>query len=100
MVRVAPDLVGPVGSEVRIMIRPEEIELLHDCRPGPGAVIPVLVRERIFLGDTVTYEVTTRDGQNIVIREPLTRKVGLSHGPGTDAFMHIAPNQHRVYAAT
>jgi hypothetical protein len=50
--------------------------------------------ERIFLGDTVTYEVTTHDGQNIVIRELLTRRVGLSHGPGTDAFMHIAPNQY------
>jgi putative spermidine/putrescine transport system ATP-binding protein len=100
VVRVAASAIGPVGSEVRIMVRPEEIELLHDCRPRPGAVIPVLVRERIFLGDTVTYEVATRDGQNIVIREPLARRVGLSHGPGTDAFMHIATNQHRVYAAS
>jgi putative spermidine/putrescine transport system ATP-binding protein len=98
VVRVALAGTGPVGSAVRIMVRPEEIELLHDCRPGPGAAMPVTVRERIFLGDAVTYEVTTRDGQSIVIREPMIRKVGLLHSPGTEAFIHIAPDQHRIYA--
>jgi TOBE domain len=63
-VRVAPDAVGPVGSEVRIMVRPEEIELSPDRRDSSGTVIPVTVRERFFLGDAVTYEVTTRDGQH------------------------------------
>jgi putative spermidine/putrescine transport system ATP-binding protein len=98
MVRVAPDAVGPVGSEVRIMVRPEEIGLSNDV-DATGTVIPVTVRERIFLGDAITYEVTARDGQNIVIREPLARSAGLLHDPGTDAFMHIASDQHRVYAA-
>ena len=98
VVRVTPDATGPVGSELRIMVRPEEIELLHDRRPGAGTVIPVFVRERIFLGDAVTYEVTTHDGQNIVIRELLARRIGLPHDPGTEAFMHIAPDQHRIYA--
>jgi putative spermidine/putrescine transport system ATP-binding protein len=99
MVRVAPDVVGPVGSAVRIMVRPEEINLSQDRRDSYGTVIPVAVRERIFLGDAVTYEVTTRDGQDVVIREPLARKSGQSLDPGTNAFMHIAPDQHRVYPA-
>ena len=68
-------------------------------RAATGAVVPVTVKERIFLGDAVTYEVTTRDGQNVIIREPLARKSGQSLDPGMDAFMHIAPDQHRVYAA-
>jgi putative spermidine/putrescine transport system ATP-binding protein len=99
VVQVAPDAVGAIGSEVRIMVRPEEIDLLSDRRAGMGAVVPVTVRERIFLGDAVTYEVTTRDGQNVLVREPLARKSGQPLDPGTDAFMHIAPDQHRVYAA-
>jgi putative spermidine/putrescine transport system ATP-binding protein len=97
-VRVPPGPAGTVGSDVRIMVRPEEIELSHDFPQTAATAIPITVRERIFLGESVTYEATTRDGQNVLIRQPRARGNGHSFDPGANTFMYIASGQGRVYA--
>jgi putative spermidine/putrescine transport system ATP-binding protein len=87
------------GDAARIMIRPEEIELAAAPPAGPGVALPVTVVERIFLGDTSTYEVTTADGRPLTIRQP-AGPAG-QHRPeiGARAFATVAPERCHLFPA-
>jgi putative spermidine/putrescine transport system ATP-binding protein len=57
------------GHRVRIMIRPEQLELVSAASPAESVAIPVTVVERIFLGDVMTYQVATADRQTLTVRQ-------------------------------
>ncbi|HEV8389889.1 MAG TPA: ABC transporter ATP-binding protein [Dongiaceae bacterium] len=97
---VADASIGGAGTAVRIMIRPEEIELAPDRGDQARAAIPITVRERIFLGDAVTYEVTTADGQNLSIRHGQAQANRFPLEAGASAFARIAPERCVAYTAT
>jgi putative spermidine/putrescine transport system ATP-binding protein len=58
------------ADRVRIMIRPEQLELVPAASATDSVAIPVTVVERIFLGDVMTYQVATEDRQTLTIRQP------------------------------
>jgi putative spermidine/putrescine transport system ATP-binding protein len=87
------------ASAVRIMIRPEAIELAPAPTSGARIAIPVIVGERIFLGDTVNYRASTAAGETLSVQQ------GRSHADrpvlevGTQAFAMIAADRCHVFAA-
>jgi spermidine/putrescine transport system ATP-binding protein len=85
--------------DVRIMIRPEEIELAAERGNGARIAIPVTVGERIFLGDTVNYRARTAAGETLSIQQGRSHAAGRLLEVGTQAFAMIAAERCHVFAA-
>lgn len=80
------------GEAIRVMIRPEHIEMVGAREDADHLALPVTVMERIFLGDVIAYEVRTRDGQEMSVRQPAVRAAGRLFEIGNQAFVS-APTQ-------
>ncbi len=85
--------------EVRVMIRPEEIELAPERGNGAYVAIPVTVGERIFLGDTINYRARMADGETLSIQQGRTRADQRALEVGTQAFAIIAAERCHIFAA-
>jgi putative spermidine/putrescine transport system ATP-binding protein len=85
------------GDPVRVMIRPEEIELVPAQSGSHRIVLPVTVVERIFLGDTNTYQVSTADRQMLTIRQAQSRFEQYLPDVGAEALVVLAPERCHLF---
>jgi putative spermidine/putrescine transport system ATP-binding protein len=79
------------GDRVRIMIRPEALQLVPLLSVGSTTTLPGTVVERIFLGDATTYQVATADRQILTIRQPLRQSSQYAPEVGQQTFTQIDP---------
>lgn len=91
--------IATAAGAVRIMIRPEEIELAPEWGNGSQVAIPVEVGERIFLGDVITYQVRTANGETLSVRQGHSRANPRVLDVGAQAFAMIAVERCHVFAA-
>jgi putative spermidine/putrescine transport system ATP-binding protein len=87
------------AQAVRIMVRPEEIELAPDRGTDASIAIPVTVGERIFLGDTVNYRASTADGEVLSIQQGRSRSHQQVLEVGAKVFAMITAERCHVFAA-
>jgi putative spermidine/putrescine transport system ATP-binding protein len=90
--------IAPDARAVRIMVRPEEIELAAGRGDDARVAIPVTVGERIFLGDTTTYRARTADGQTLSVKQGRMRADRQLVEVGAQAFAMIAAERCHVFA--
>jgi putative spermidine/putrescine transport system ATP-binding protein len=57
-------------GRLRLLLRPEKLDLLAPDEPGPGNVIAGTLRDRLFLGDVVRLSVELADGTQLPVRVP------------------------------
>ena len=91
-----PSTTPSAGNRVRIMVRPEALELAP-AAPAGGIALPVTVTERIFLGDATTYQVATADRRTLVVRQPLRQAEQYAPGVGEAAFASAKPGAFHVF---
>jgi len=98
MLTVPSGSIATAAGAVRIMVRPEEIELAPERGNGAQVAISVEVGERIFLGDVVTYQVRTAGGEILSVRQGHSRANPRVLDVGTQAFAMIAAERCHVFA--
>ena len=86
------------GDTVDLMLRPEDIEMVQASDQADHLALPVTVVERIFLGDVIAYEVRTRDGRDIAVRQPAARAAGALFEIGSEAFVSAPAQRCHVFA--
>jgi putative spermidine/putrescine transport system ATP-binding protein len=84
------------GDAIRVMIRPEEIQLAPS-RPTAGLALSVTVIERIFLGDTNTYRVAADGQPPLEIRQPLGQAGAFMPEVGAQVFAAAAPERCHLF---
>jgi putative spermidine/putrescine transport system ATP-binding protein len=85
------------GEGIRVMVRPEDIEMVATSGHAGDLSMRVTVTERIFLGDVIAYEVRTQDGQDISVRQPASRVAGRLFEIGNEAFVSAPAQRCHVF---
>jgi putative spermidine/putrescine transport system ATP-binding protein len=87
------------GDKVRVMIRPEAIDLTPAPAPKPHLALPMTVVERIFLGDTNTYQVAASGQPPLEIRQAQGQGGVFTPEVGAQVFATVAPERCHVFPA-
>ena len=87
------------GQLVSLMIRPERIGLSTTAsQAGPDCAIKVRICEATFLGESVSYKVTTEWGQSLAIREITGKSQDVPLNSGVDAYARWHSADTHIFA--
>ena len=90
---------GPsVGSKATLMVRPERMLLARTGMNGSSdCVIDVTILDATYLGDSIHYDVGTRWGQTLAVRQSSTMQGVETLAPGTTALLHWSSMDAHIF---
>ena len=86
------------GSKARLMVRPERMQLAQTRKNGASdSVIDVTILDATYLGDTIHYDVGTRWGQTLAVRQSSAMQGGETLAPGSAALLHWSSMDAHIF---
>ena len=87
------------GSPALLMVRPEKITVTDSAPADGGAnVLRGTVRESVFLGDNVAYNVEVAGGREIRVKDAQQAQVGATLRSGAECYVHWDIADTHVFA--
>ena len=86
---------GP-GDRVALVVRPEQIRMSSRCGVLPAGCADGSIRNRVFLGTDMIYQVSLATGLVVTVRVPNTRIDGAHFSTGDDVRLEFVSEAVRV----